>query len=346
MPKPLAALTILLAILTAPVLAGDATATPLTKEAALEILVQGDQNETERIGEADYDRLLAEFKAAHAAGDDGKWAAGIALVLMDREQNEDAYDWAKKAVELGPDLAVTHYALGSTAGVMANEASIFSKGAYAKKCRTAFERAVEIDPEHFPSRTGLVMFYTFAPGIAGGSWAKAYENAEAIAKIEGHEKDGWQLKSMVAAQKGDWAVYDDAMSNALAYMESDHGTDTLRAQHAYTVLLQKKDPEGALKALEAVENEQVKGEVLYTYVTARALQELERYAEAIPWYEKTIETQPETKNSRYRLGVCALEAGRYDIARDAFQGYLDLYPKGEDASAAKKGLKQAEKGLR
>jgi tetratricopeptide (TPR) repeat protein len=56
----------------------------------------------------------------------------------------------------------------------------------ARRLKASFERAVELDPNHIDGREGLVQFYLQAPGIAGGSVAKAREQAAEIRRISPH----------------------------------------------------------------------------------------------------------------------------------------------------------------
>jgi len=189
------------------------------------------------------------------------------------------------------------------------------------------------------------MYYAFAPGIVGGSKKKAYEHADVLSTMEGYELDGYQIKAMIAAQKKDWDAYETAMAAALPYMEPGIDADRIYVQHAYTMFQHNNDAAAALETLELVTSEPGMNETLYTYTKALALQKLGRFGEAIPWYEKTIEIQPGAQNSPFYLGECALEAGDYNKARDAFASYLERAPKGRHKAKAKKGLKRAEKGL-
>src|SRR5258706_5217828 len=47
--------------------------------------------------------------------------------------------------------------------------------------RDGFQKTVELDPQFYAARNGLVQFYLLAPGVIGGSVAKAQEVARAAA---------------------------------------------------------------------------------------------------------------------------------------------------------------------
>lgn len=70
--------------------------------------------------------------------------------------------------------------LGRIYGEKADHAGFLSAAGLAKKVRSSFERAVELDPRNWEARTDLAEFYLEAPGIVGGGKDKARTQAEAI----------------------------------------------------------------------------------------------------------------------------------------------------------------------
>src|SRR6185436_19118450 len=51
------------------------------------------------------------------------------------------------------------------------------------------EKAVELNPKYIDARMGLLQFYVVAPGMMGGSYDKAFDQAKAIKAldpIQGH----------------------------------------------------------------------------------------------------------------------------------------------------------------
>jgi tetratricopeptide (TPR) repeat protein len=70
--------------------------------------------------------------------------------------------------------------LGRIYGAKADRAGFWSAAGLARKVRTAFERAVELDGNNWEARTDLAEFYLEAPGIIGGGKDKARAQADAI----------------------------------------------------------------------------------------------------------------------------------------------------------------------
>src|SRR5690606_24652269 len=64
------------------------------------------------------------------------------------------------------------------------KAPLLGKLGFARKCHTALQKAVELDPASIQARNGLITFYREAPPIAGGGIAKAYEHAAAIRDLD------------------------------------------------------------------------------------------------------------------------------------------------------------------
>jgi tetratricopeptide (TPR) repeat protein len=86
----------------------------------------------------------------------------------------------ESARNLDPQNSLYQLWLGRIYGEKADRAGFWSAAGLAKKTRTAFERAVELDPRNWEARTDLAEFYLEAPGIVGGGKDKARAQADAI----------------------------------------------------------------------------------------------------------------------------------------------------------------------
>jgi len=86
----------------------------------------------------------------------------------------------ERAVNLDSTNALYHLWLGRIYGEKADRAGFLSAIGLAKKVRTEFERAVELDPSDAAARTDLAEFYLEAPGIVGGGKDKARAQADTL----------------------------------------------------------------------------------------------------------------------------------------------------------------------
>jgi tetratricopeptide (TPR) repeat protein len=89
----------------------------------------------------------------------------------------------ERAVALAPNNSNYHLWLGRLYGEKASHSGFFSAAGLAKKVRTEFERAVQLNPENWEARSDLAEFYLEAPSIVGGGKDKALAQAQAMAPI-------------------------------------------------------------------------------------------------------------------------------------------------------------------
>jgi tetratricopeptide (TPR) repeat protein len=99
----------------------------------------------------------------------GAWDAGIPA--------------CEKATSLAPDNGLYHLWLGRIYGEKADHAGFLSAAGLAKKVRAEFERAVELSPNSWETRTDLAEFYLEAPAIVGGGKDKARAQAALLAPL-------------------------------------------------------------------------------------------------------------------------------------------------------------------
>ncbi|WP_164976137.1 tetratricopeptide repeat protein [Oleiharenicola lentus] len=128
-------------------------------------------------------RLVLEGITAREPANAEAWQAlGQANLAL---QNADAAVAAQeKAVELLPHDAVYRLQLGHAYGFAATKAGLFAKLGFAKKCKAAYDRAVELDPTNLNARWSLMEFCRQAPGIVGGGIELAYAQAAEIKKLD------------------------------------------------------------------------------------------------------------------------------------------------------------------
>jgi tetratricopeptide (TPR) repeat protein len=100
------------------------------------------------------------------------------------DEAETAVKHHEKAVALDPANSNYQWRLGDAYGRSAQKAGVFSKMGLAGKCRTAYEKAVELDPKNLEARSSLMNYYQQAPGIAGGSKDKALAQAQEIKQLD------------------------------------------------------------------------------------------------------------------------------------------------------------------
>jgi tetratricopeptide (TPR) repeat protein len=108
-----------------------------------------------------------------------------------QERHKEAAEYYEKAIKINEQVAVHHLWLGNSLGELADSTSKIKQPFLARRIKSEFERTVALDPSNVDGRSGLVEFYTQAPGVMGGSKEKAQEQIREIMKLNpmrGHWK--------------------------------------------------------------------------------------------------------------------------------------------------------------
>ncbi len=207
---------------------------------------------------------------------------GLIFMRNDYRDLDESADHMEHAVELNPNSADYQYGYGAALGMKAQRAGVIKQAFLAPKIKSAFQKAVELNPSHLQAHMGLAQYYKQAPGIMGGDMDKAWQEAELIIKLDEvqgrsfkaslYESDKKfaeaeaELKTLVTNQPKDWRSwrntgfyylrnkkYDEAISSFSTYVELRPDTADSHARLGQA-LVQKKDADQAItvskKALE------------------------------------------------------------------------------------------------
>jgi tetratricopeptide (TPR) repeat protein len=126
-------------------------------------------------------RVLQQQLSLHPADAESFNLLCRAYFMMD--EWDPALEACQRAVSLAPQNSMYQLWLGRVYGEKADHSSIFSAPGLAKQARSAFERAVQLDPSNWDARADLGEFYAEAPGIVGGGKDKARAQADALMAI-------------------------------------------------------------------------------------------------------------------------------------------------------------------
>ena len=167
-------------VLLTPVLATLAATSALAQTPA-------DVPELERLCNRTYDdprQASLEALDARAAQENGARASYLrgCRHLAERKFGPAGTEF-EKAVKADPQVAIYHFWFGRATGEQAQRANVLRQPGLARRTKGEFEKAAELDPSYIPAREGLVRFYIAAPGLMGGSFDRAREQAEAITRI-------------------------------------------------------------------------------------------------------------------------------------------------------------------
>lgn len=95
---------------------------------------------------------------------------------------DQAIVWFEKALQINEESSDYHLWLGRGYGHKAMTASVWRQFFLARKVRTHFERAVQLNPDNIAARLDLLEYYLKAPAMLGGGMEKALVQASEINK--------------------------------------------------------------------------------------------------------------------------------------------------------------------
>ena len=110
----------------------------------------------------------------------------------------DAVDTFENAAELAPKQSMIHVWLGRAWGRLAETNKLLAFGR-ARKAKSAFEKAVELDPKNSDALDDLFEYYFEAPGVVGGGLDKAEVVAKKIAAL--NPEHGERLLARVSEER-------------------------------------------------------------------------------------------------------------------------------------------------
>jgi len=262
-----------------------------------------------RAAASDFDQAVALFQAKHfpdaraafekIAAREPKNAAAhyyLGRIALDRDDANVAVDELEKATAGDPKNSDDYFWLGSAYGVYARRHDSIGK---ARKCRDAFLKAVELNPDNLDARAALATFYRMSPWFVGGSMSKAHAQADEIKKR--NPLLGAQIEGEICIAEG---KYDDAF-NAFESLLKDH-PDQIAALYQIG------------------------------YISATTGQRLDRGEAALKKYltHTPNDKQPSLAYAHYRLGDIYREKEDTAMARKEYQAALALDPNLKPAADA------------
>lgn len=127
--------------------------------------------------------LVPTLAVAQDATTDAAAAHAASRTLLQENKVKAAVAELDRAIALDANNSDYHADLGSAISRLMPELDFMQRAMGAGKMKKAFERAVELNPQHLGGLIGLTRYYANAPEIAGGSMEKAKSTAERVRAI-------------------------------------------------------------------------------------------------------------------------------------------------------------------
>jgi tetratricopeptide (TPR) repeat protein len=283
------------------------------KDSALQALYQAER--LEELGRSAQQRLAGQ-------PDDAQAVLAVAMASLSRDDaaaRKQALQLAEACVEKQPKAAPCHYAWGVVLGVQALSEGMFKAARSAGTVRTALSTAHELEPAWYPARGSLIEFYLLAPGMMGGSTAKAAELARAAPTPE-------QVRALEARIVMNERRFDEALKlfSALPTGLPPALADDVRHWSVQCALGLTNNGQAALAqpALEKLmrEHPEHAGPV---YALARVRAEAGAHEAALQLYEQAGKLRgADEMPLAWRVGISQQQLGRTDAAKASFQRFV------------------------
>jgi len=303
----------LAALLTAPLAQAQ-----MFKDAELAAIYQADS--PIRTRDAALAKRAQERLATNAADTQALLALAISrLAESDGARREAAVEQLAACAKSQPAAADCHYGHAVLLGMHAMQVGLLKAAGSVGTIREGFARAVELAPQWYVARAGLVQFYLQAPGLVGGSVAKARETARAAPRPE----QARVLGALVALHEKE---FDTALKTVEPHrdgIEIDLDDDARNVWIGVGIgLVNDGKAERARPVFERIARERP-ADAIGPYGQGRVAAVLGQHADAVKHYEQCAKLKgAEQLPVDYRLGLSLIGQGQRDAARTALQRFV------------------------
>lgn len=153
------------------------------------------------IASGNVDAVIAQLRAAvQKNASDAESFHVLSRAYYAIEKWDDAISASLSALKLQDGNARYHNWLGKQYGEKAGSVGFLSAAGYARRARSEFERAVQLDPSSVEAHRDLSEYYIEAPSIMGGGLDKARVQADALSKLDPPSAH-WVLARIAEKQK-------------------------------------------------------------------------------------------------------------------------------------------------
>lgn len=282
------------------------------------------------------DRRFDEARAQVAApSPDDTALECLGRISMAMNRPKEASEFFEKAIKANDRVASHHLWLGNALGNLADSTSKIKLPFLARRVKSEFEKTVALDPTSVDGRSGLVEFYSQAPGVMGGSRERALEQVREIMKLNpmrGHFKaaDLYLRDKKTAEAERELITAEQIApdSAATGYTLGSFYQNQQRWSEAFAVYdrMERRFPAEWLVRFQVGRTAALSGAQL-----ERGERELRGLIASPP----PDMTTPTLAGAHHRLGMVLEKGGKKELARSEYQRAVTLAPSNE---AAKRSL--------
>lgn len=277
-----------------------------------------------------------------------RWLFGRALVLRTNGKRTEAREVMERAVKAEPENAAHQFWYGTMIFESINDAPTLKKMGLADTAMAALEKSLKLEPEQPMARYSMAQFYINAPGIAGGSFRKAREQARLMFAMKEGKGDflGHLVLALTAAEDEEWKEM--AKEFDLAEKAGGEGADPRASLlgHIDCLLKKKEDPKAALAVIERYAKVAETTDYRPHVLMGEAKRLMKDYAGAVGPFATAVEMNGKSKMGVWGLAECREKTGDVEGAIAEYRRYAELWPGDEKAGKARGAVERLEKRRR
>lgn len=258
--------------------------------------------------------------------------------LLAARQNDfrQARDLMREVVKLEPDNAIYRMTHAGHAFMSISIAGALDKLSLAEEGRDAYLEALRIDATLIEPRVGLAEYYIQAPGIAGGSWKKAGEQAQALIDLPDGRGEflGYMMKARIAMERERWKEMSENFTLAETARGESASAFVAIISHANALLDKKEDAKAALAQVQRAMPLAPEGDSTALSVLGRCKQELKDWQGAADAFAQVLAQKPDARLSRLGYAASLEKLGRQAEALQQYREFTNRFPEGAQAEKA------------
>ena len=257
----------------------------------------------------------------------------MGLLTFKRDQYDESVSFLQKAIKITGQDYRYHELIGQAMGFKAQRSGAVKGALLLPKIKTAFLKAIDLNPNALKAKEGLFVFYLFTPSVAGGDEKKAVQIIEDIKQDNpGHAH---MLQAMLHAKNKEEKSAVKSVDNALNVCKDDLEL-LFKAARFY---LAHNNVDKALATIEMYIKLKPQDPLAFD-AKADCFRQKKEFIIAIELYQKALELNNDFYPGRRKLAECMFEAGDKSSAKIEFEYILQYHPKTPAAAKAKQALKE------
>ncbi|MCX6137214.1 MAG: tetratricopeptide repeat protein [Ignavibacteriales bacterium] len=283
-----------------------------------------------------YKDALACFEAVVGKNkkDAEAWSYLAAIHLRREFRDIDkAEDEIDEAIDLQENVSRYHLIRGQVLGVKAQLSGMLKAAIVAPKVKSAFLRAVELDPKSVEARQGLFSYYLMAPGVMGGSEEESLTQAKEISILDPYQ--GHMVLASYYQKMKDPAKVENEFLQAIA-LDPQKSVAYNRLGNYYRDQKRWDDALRQFRKITEIDPQNPSGLTGQGDVYAGK----ENYKEATEKYLAALAVDKTYSPAIYVLALSYEKQGLKQRAKETYQWFLTIEQKGSRAETAEKKIKE------